>query len=154
VRQVITQNPDSRIAVLDDADLPLAEICSLIRCGIHGYLPYTELNKSLIDAILRLARQELWFTPSVLDHYVRLTSGAMQRTKAEGLRLTFRQEQIMSLLKKGSSNKEISAALNISESTVKFHLAKIFNKMGVRDRRSIMAQHIPVQAEQPLRASA
>jgi DNA-binding NarL/FixJ family response regulator len=51
--------------------------------------------------------------------------------------LTKRERTIVGLLKRRLGNKEIAAALKISEGTVKFHLSNVFRKLGVRDRRSV-----------------
>jgi DNA-binding NarL/FixJ family response regulator len=114
LQQVIVAMPESRVVVLDYADLPTSEICSLIRFGVHGYIPYTRLDKDLADAIKKLSEDELWFPPVALYQYVKSTNRNQQKKKHSGLELTFREEQIMSLLKKGFSNKEMSSALNIS----------------------------------------
>jgi len=51
-----------------------------------------------------------------------------------GFDLTEREQEILALLVKGSSNREISAQLSISLATVKFHLTSIFTKLGAKNR--------------------
>jgi DNA-binding NarL/FixJ family response regulator len=141
-----------RVGILDNDDLTMSELCSLISRGVHGFLAFTRLSKELIPAIQALNRGELWFTPRVLDHYIRgVNSLLLKRGTGQGIALTFRQEQITALACKGLSNKEIGVALNISENTVKFHLRKVFVKRGVQDRRLLMLQTTPnaVATEHP-----
>ena len=52
----------------------------------------------------------------------------------EQRRLTPRQDEVLSLLRRGLSNKEIARTLNVAESTVKFHCIAIFRQLGVSNR--------------------
>jgi DNA-binding NarL/FixJ family response regulator len=51
--------------------------------------------------------------------------------------LTARERLVVELLQQRLCNKEISARLSISQATVKFHLANIFNKLGLHDRHLV-----------------
>jgi two-component system, NarL family, nitrate/nitrite response regulator NarL len=53
--------------------------------------------------------------------------------------LTYRQVEIIRLIVQGLSNKEIGRQLNISEGTVKIHLHKIYMRLGLRNRTSLIA---------------
>jgi two-component system nitrate/nitrite response regulator NarL len=55
-------------------------------------------------------------------------------------RLTSRQNQIVAMLKIGSSNKEIAHILGLSEGTIKVHLHRIYQRMGVSNRTQLAAQ--------------
>jgi two-component system nitrate/nitrite response regulator NarL len=65
--------------------------------------------------------------------------------------LTFRQNQIVTLLKIGSSNREIARVLGVSEGTIKVHLHRIFQRLGVANRTQLAAQSFEV--EQAIRPS-
>ena len=54
--------------------------------------------------------------------------------------LTFRQNQIVTMLKIGSSNREIARALGVSEGTIKVHLHRIYQRIGVSNRTQLAAQ--------------
>jgi DNA-binding NarL/FixJ family response regulator len=125
-----------RIAILDD-EMSTVDLSGLIRLGVHGFLSYQHLEKELGPALARLSRGELWFSTTVLEYYIK-TTVQPDECKASATSLTPRQKQVMSMLRKGLSNKEIGAAMGISESTVKFHTTKIFDKLGVNDRRAIL----------------
>jgi DNA-binding NarL/FixJ family response regulator len=140
LRNIISSPLRCRIAILDNGDMALPDLCTLISLGVHGLLNFAQLGRQLVPAIMALSRGELWFPPSVLDCYVATMNSILHKKRGGNGEMTFRQQQITSLVKKGLSNKEISAALNISGSTVKFHLARIFAKLGVQDRRSILLQ--------------
>ena len=54
--------------------------------------------------------------------------------------LTKREKQILDLLSSGSSNRELGDQLFISEQTIKWHLHKIYSKLGAKNRTGAMAQ--------------
>jgi DNA-binding NarL/FixJ family response regulator len=55
-------------------------------------------------------------------------------TEADVLKLTKRQREVLSLLARGLSNKEIARALDIAEATTKIHMAALLRGLGVRNR--------------------
>jgi two-component system nitrate/nitrite response regulator NarL len=55
-------------------------------------------------------------------------------------RLTFRQKQIVAMLKNGSSNKEIAQLLGVSEGTIKVHLHRVYQRIGVSNRTQLAAK--------------
>jgi DNA-binding NarL/FixJ family response regulator len=65
----------------------------------------------------------------VLDRFVELSRGT-----AQGDTLSEREVEVLRLMARGAANKEIAAELVISESTVKSHIANIFQKLDVNDR--------------------
>lgn len=111
------------------------EIERALAAGAKGYLlkgaPLADLERA-IDAVSR--------GESFLDS--RVTAQLLSR--GGRARLTPREREVLRLL--GTSNKEIAAALGISERTVKFHVTSIFNKLGAETR----AQAVAIAAEQRL----
>jgi DNA-binding NarL/FixJ family response regulator len=77
-----------------------------------------------------------WVTPDVLAEYVLLRSSKAGLRNGNGL--TDREGEVLELLKNRFSNKEIGLKLVVSESTVKFHVANIFSKLGIHDRQSLL----------------
>ena len=68
------------------------------------------------------------------------------------LRLTGREREVLRLAASGLSNKELADRLAISQGTVKTHLTRIFNKLGVRSRMELAAAYhgiIPPAPEHP-----
>ncbi len=75
----------------------------------------------------------------------RAANGLQMRASAPagaglGQRLTSRQNQIVAMLKIGSSNKEIASVLRLSEGTIKVHLHRIYRRIGVSNRTQLAAQ--------------
>jgi DNA-binding NarL/FixJ family response regulator len=141
--QIAMQFPHTRIAVLDEPLEP-ADQSLLIKIGVHGFMSYSSLD-NFGGLVATLISGKLWFKPSVLAFHIQARSAKSLHVNGSGDGLTARQREILSLIKQGFSNKEISAQLVISESTVKFHLAKMFDKFGVHNKRSLVSRSEPVQ---------
>jgi len=65
-------------------------------------------------------------------------------------RLTQREYQVIMLVARGLSNKEVARHLGISDGTVKLHMNKIIKKLGVKSRYEAMTMILPVQNEKEL----
>lgn len=111
------------------------EIERALAAGAKGYLLKGAPLDDIERAIAAVARGE-----SYLDS--RVTAQLLSR--GGRARLTVREREVLRLL--GQSNKEIAAALGISERTVKFHVTSIFNKLGAESR----AQAVAIAAERRL----
>lgn len=127
--------PQSKKLVLD-ADLADDEICSLLNFGIDGFVPYALIGQ-LPRAISAVVDGHVWTPLRILEHYVSYVHDLSQAKRKSHDELSAREEEILQLLQRKLSNKEISSALAISESTVKFHLVRIFQKLGVHSRHEL-----------------
>jgi DNA-binding NarL/FixJ family response regulator len=127
-----------RPIIMVDDKISQNELCRFIYAGIQGFLAYSAVQDDLFPAIRSVLQGQLWFDKDVLETYVCFVANLNKRKTGEVSVFTGRQKQIVDCLKAGLSNKEISAQLGISESTVKFHIAKIFAKLDVHDRRVII----------------
>ncbi|HTF24752.1 MAG TPA: response regulator transcription factor [Candidatus Limnocylindria bacterium] len=113
------------------------DLCRLLFLGIRGFVPFERVEDELILAIEGVLQGRIWVNPDSLHRFTHFVS-AFSRNKPSGLlSLTPREQLISGLLQQRLSNKEIASALDISERTVKFHVANIFTKVGVHDRRSV-----------------
>lgn len=126
--------PQARRLVLD-ADLPDNELCSMLSQGIDGFVPYDRVRENLVRAICAVAAGHVWVPSRVLEHYVSYVQKQLSDGKNKNQHdLTSRETEVLQLLQHHLSNKEISSSLKMSESTVKFHLARIFHKLGIHSR--------------------
>ncbi|WP_018086671.1 response regulator [Desulfurispora thermophila] len=108
----------------------------MIKYGISGYVLKDVHPDRLIETILGVANGQSFIPPSltarVLAELSRLSSSALPDKKQRTL--TEREMEVLQLVARGKSNKEIAQTLYISEKTVKNHLTNIFQKIGVSDR--------------------
>jgi DNA-binding NarL/FixJ family response regulator len=109
--------------------------------GFSGFLPYDQIPEHLGEAIASIVKGEIWATPDVLRKYVTLTSHRTTITESGSEVLTRREDQILDLLRKRYSNKEIANFLGICESTVKFHVSNVLAKLNATRRRDLTHNH-------------
>jgi DNA-binding NarL/FixJ family response regulator len=111
-----------------------------LRAGAVGYLLKDVSSEKLVEAIRAAARGESFLQQSiaakVLAEFNRLEERIHPGPSLAELvePLSDRELEILRLLAAGDSNKEIAAALFITEGTVKNHVTNILGKLGVRDR--------------------
>ncbi len=108
------------------------EVVDMVKAGVSAYVLKDVAGNELIDTIYKVMNGEVVIHPRVASRLVReLTK--VDRPQ-ERVRLTRREYDVLALLVKGNSNKDIADTMFISEKTVKNHLTSIFRKLGVKDR--------------------
>jgi DNA-binding NarL/FixJ family response regulator len=128
-----TRHSGTKVILLNE-EWSKNNICRLLSKGADGFLRYCDVTECLPRAIRVVSEDHIWVEPEVLELYVRYSRRLARDGKAGGDGLTMREQDIVELVQRNLSNKEIGSKLSISPSTVKFHLARIFSKLGVRDR--------------------
>ena len=121
----------ARILVLSNYDAG-DEIAAAIQAGARGFVPKDTSLTNLMEAIRRVNEGEEFIPPEI----GRRLSGRLAS------QLSNREIEVLTRLGKGLSNKEIGVALNVTESTIKIHLAHIFAKLDVADRTQAVLKAI------------
>lgn len=112
-----------------------------IRMGVLGYVLQEASAVEVVTAIRAVAQGEA-VCPSrcarvLFDYFAAQTTALPNgRTRAK-LGLTRREQQLLPLIERGMTNKEIANDLNLSEQTVKNHVHRILRKVGVDDRLNV-----------------
>ncbi|MFB6705707.1 response regulator [Streptomyces sp. NPDC056333] len=104
-----------------------ADITRAIEAGATGYLLKAERPEELFAAIRSAAQGRTTLSPPV-------ASRVMARMRSPLPTLTDRERDILGQLSQGLGNRDIARALFISEATVKTHLGRIYDKLGVDTR--------------------
>lgn len=110
------------------------EVAHLMLAGFNGFVSHDEVPDALGAAIAAVAKGQIWTAPEVMRLYMKLT---VSRAASGVELLTKRESQILELLRKRYSNREIASFLGISESTVKFHVSNVMAKQSVHGRREL-----------------
>jgi DNA-binding NarL/FixJ family response regulator len=117
-------HPEARVIVLTTYDWD-EDIYRAVQSGAESYLLKDMSTDEIAGAIRSAHRGQQQLPPAVAD---RLAARLQRRD------LTGRELDVLQLLVKGRSNKELAESLRISEDTVKSHIKTLFDKLGVRDR--------------------
>jgi DNA-binding NarL/FixJ family response regulator len=117
---------DVAVVVLADG-MTAAASADALRAGIRAALPGDISPEQLVSALLVLH-------PSHADEGLAAGSSPTRALDELAESLTSRELEVLQMLAAGLSNKEIAARLNISEHTVKFHVASILGKLGAASR--------------------
>jgi DNA-binding NarL/FixJ family response regulator len=131
------------VAMREDEELFL----QVVRQGASGYVPKEASAVDVVNAVRSVAQGEAVCPPrlcKLLFDFVALHAEAASRERGKGrVSLTRREEQLIPLISRGLTNKEIAAKLNLSEKTVKNHVHRILRKVGVDNRFSLTAAYQP-----------
>jgi two-component system NarL family response regulator len=124
IEEIRRREASARVIVLTTYDTD-HEISGAIKAGAKGYLLKDAQREELLGCIRKVHGGETCIPPSLV---AKLAAGMSSEA------LTGRELDVLTLLARGKSNKEIGANLYISETTVKSHLRSIFAKLDVISR--------------------
>jgi DNA-binding NarL/FixJ family response regulator len=124
-------NP-ARVLVLTTYDTD-SDVLPAIEAGATGYLLKDAPREDLFRAVEAAARGEAVLSPAVASRLM----GRMREPAREPL--SQREREVLTLVARGSTNKEAAKKLFISEATVKTHLIHVYAKLGVNDRAAAVA---------------
>jgi DNA-binding NarL/FixJ family response regulator len=130
------QGTAARVLVLTTFDLD-EYVFEALRAGAGGFMLKDAPPGQLAEAVRTVAAGESLLAPAVtrrlIERYVSVPPATTARQERFG-ELTDRELDVLRLLTRGLSNAEIGEALFVSEATVKTHVTRLLQKLGVRDR--------------------
>jgi DNA-binding NarL/FixJ family response regulator len=136
-RRLHEEQPGCRVIVLttfDDDEM----VFDGLRAGAVGYLLKDAPSEKLAEAIRVAARGESFLQPSVaakvVAEFARLSRKTVGTQASVIEPLSERELEILRLIARGASNREIAGTLFLAEGTVKNHVTNILGKLEVRDR--------------------
>jgi DNA-binding NarL/FixJ family response regulator/two-component sensor histidine kinase len=138
LRQLRASNRDVKVlmvsALAQDED-----VLESLKAGASGYVLKDVTPDELASAVRAVVRGEALLSPGLtgklIDRFGRGTSAEQQMTL-----LTGREQEVLHLLASGLRNKEMARQLQVSERTVTFHLANIYQKLGVTSRTEALSR--------------
>jgi len=138
-QRIIAECPETKIMVLS-AHQDVDYVLTLLAEGATSYLPKTVGLNDLLEAIRETNRGESVLSPSVASVVVQHLAGKLDRKDEEIL--TPREKEILTLVARGSTNKQIANQLHLSPRTVEAHLTHTYKKLevGSRTEAAMLAQ--------------
>jgi DNA-binding NarL/FixJ family response regulator len=136
-RRILAQPSEQPIAVLMLTTFDLNEyVYEALRTGASGFLLKDVLPEQLVAAVRIVAAGDALIAPSITKRLIRqFARGALPLTPAGALsELTPREHEVLTLIARGLSNAEIATELVVTDATVKTHVTRLLNKLGLRDR--------------------
>lgn len=135
-RRIIDESPHVKVLILS-ASAEEADVLEAVKAGASGYMLKSSTRDELVDAVVRAQRGEPVFTPSlaglVLDEFRRVT-----RDDPAEPRLTPRENEVLILVAKGYTYREIGEKLFVSTKTVQNHVQNILTKLQLHRRYELM----------------
>jgi DNA-binding NarL/FixJ family response regulator len=136
LRQIKQLNLDTRVLLFLTQERE-EYVYETLRAGADGYVLKDIAPDELAQAIRAVARGEMLIQPQIAG---KLLSRVGRRGNASHETLTARELEVLHLLARGLRNKEIAARLFVSERTVNFHLANIYQKLNVSGRTEALSK--------------
>ena len=126
-----------RVLILTTFDLD-EYVYDALRAGASGFLLKDVTAERLFDAVRVIAAGEALLAPAITRRLITEFAQLHPKTEAPAstalAALTPRERQVLRLIAEGLSNPEIAARLVVTEETVKTHVSRLLNKLGLRDR--------------------
>jgi DNA-binding NarL/FixJ family response regulator len=124
------------LSVSDAAD----DVVAVIRAGARGYVTKTIDPAALVDAIHRVHDGDAVFSPRLAGFVLDAFSGQVPATSDPELDLlTAREQEVMRLIARGYTYREVAASLHLSVKTVETHVSAVLRKLQLSNRKELTA---------------
>lgn len=148
-RLIVERHPGIKILVLTSFS-DRSYIVPALQSGVAGYILKDVEPDQLAEAIRSAHKGNVQLHPDIASSLVEV---ALPAAEAGGGSLSFdakaaltpREQEVLRLLAKGMSNKEIATALTVAEKTVKTHVSSILSKLGLSDRTQAALYAVQMQ---------
>jgi len=128
IGQIREVRPDLPLAVVSGSD-DRNDMLACLAAGVHGYILKSAEDNEIVEALNQIMGGQIYAPPELAE-----SSSSSREESVPKATLTPRQRDVLDLMVGGKTNKEIARELDLSESTVKIHVAALFRALGVRNR--------------------
>jgi DNA-binding NarL/FixJ family response regulator len=136
-RRIVRAQPATRVLILTTFGLD-GYVYDALHAGASGFMLKDAPPEEIAAAVRIVASGDALLAPAVtravIDEFARRQPAAVPVLPPAVAELTPREREVLDLLARGLSNAEICGRLVISEATTKTHVARILQKLGLRDR--------------------
>jgi DNA-binding NarL/FixJ family response regulator len=139
IEQVHRQWPEAvflALSVSDAAD----DVVAVIRAGARGYVTKTIDSAALVDAIQRVHDGDAVFSPRLAGFVLDAFSGQVPPASDPELDLlTAREQEVMRLIARGYTYREVATTLHLSVKTIETHVSAVLRKLQLSNRKELSA---------------
>ena len=133
-RRILATDTTARVLILTTFDLD-DYVFEALRAGASGFVLKDDPPEQLLAAVRTVAAGEALLSPAITRQVIRHFTSARHQAPPPGVtELTARELEVFELITRGLSNAEIGEELFISDTTVKTHVTRLLQKLGLRDR--------------------
>jgi DNA-binding NarL/FixJ family response regulator len=154
-RELARAAPDVRVLILTTFE-PDDYVFGALRAGASGFLVKRTRPEELIAGVQTIAAGDSLLSPSVTRRVIDRMAQQPTPDLADQARLhdlTPREREVLELVARGLSNREIAAVLVVEESTIRSHVKRILMKLGLRDRVQVVIFAYETGVNQPSSAA-
>jgi len=132
----LPQVPGTRFLALSVSDAP-EDVVSVVRGGARGYVTKAISGAELRESVQRIADGDAVFSPRLAGFVLDAFAGGAAEQDDEVDRLTPREREVMRLIARGYTYREVASELVLSIKTVETHVSAVLRKLQLSDRREL-----------------
>jgi two-component system, NarL family, nitrate/nitrite response regulator NarL len=137
LRELLTSGESPRTILLAGT-IDRMQLVTAVQLGVRGLLLKGATTERLFEAIGCVLAERFWLDQTLVTDLLEVVRPLIQSSKAGGHHLAFgltpRQREVLTLIVAGYANKDIAREFAVSEETIKHHLTRMFDKVGVSNR--------------------
>jgi len=131
--------PDTKFLALSVSDAA-EDVIAIIRAGARGYVTKTITHDELLDAIRRVHAGDAVFSPRLAGFVLDAFASTKPVTTDPDLdRLTQREQEVLRLIARGYTYKEVAARIHLSVKTIETHVSSVLRKLQLSNRHELTA---------------
>ena len=138
IKQVLPINPQVKFLALSVSDAA-QDVIGVIRAGARGYVTKSISSDELLEGMTRVAAGDAVFSPRLAGFVLDAFSGAVDLSSIDEEldRLSAREREVLKLIARGYSYKEVARELFISIKTVETHVSSVLRKLQLSNRHQL-----------------
>ena len=149
ISEIIREKLPTKILVFT-AVTAVEPAIAVLEAGAKGNVLKGSSGQDLMAAICAVHNGETYITPSFAATVVAgMRSASLRRASAAALRLSTREEQVLRLVLRGKTNREIGSVLSLSDKTIKHYMGVLMQRLNARNRIEVVltAQELGMEVE-------
>lgn len=136
-RQIVRSSSRTRVLILTTVELDEV-VFDALRAGASGFLLKSVPREQLWSGIRAVCAGDALLAPSITRRLIEVHLARGPARDGSSLTLTGRQTDVVRLVARGLSNREVARELHLAETTVKGYVSEVLNRHGLRDRAQLV----------------